>query len=272
MTDNISIKDRLDPRQLSLWAVALLIFLAALGLWVLLGERGVEKIEGMFEKSENQAPVSTSPRGQIVAQQLAFNNAADAIKPAVASICSYANSASGNPNKSGHSWKGLGSGVIVSPQGYIVTTNEIVNQAQDIKVTRFEKGHTHIYHGEVVTTFPMYDLAVLKVTSNKPLPSSMLGDSSRTMLGGWALAVGSPLGMKQMMVSGLISSIDRRRGFRTSMATGEGFIGGPLISNGGEIIGIVTTNGYAVSSNVVRKLLEGIGIPHLTNLNATGGL
>ncbi len=262
------------------WLIAGGVFAVVLVLWLFLGERGIERIEGMWERRGDANPAPVTSQGQIVAQQFFFNDAANAVKPAVVSIHSYqgayqrggpAGAGQSFAGGGGHSWQSIGAGVIISPQGYIVTAGQVVAEATHIKITRFDLGHTHIYDGEVVSRFPSIDLAVVKIAVNNPLPSSMLGDSSNMGMGDWVLAIGSPLGMKPMAVSGIISSVDASGALRTSMPAGNGFLGGPLVNSAGEVIGIISGNGYAIASNKARESLNAMQVPYLPNLSLTGG-
>lgn len=271
---------RMPKSQSISWVIAGALFSVVLVWWIVLGKRGVERIEGGFERWQNQREarvenplVRANSQNQVVAQQFYFNDAALAVLPAVVGISTYRNLPGGG-SQTGHSWLGVGSGFIVSPQGHILTTARIASKATHIKVTRFDQGHTHIYEGELVASFPAKGLAVIKISAADPLPTTMLGDSSVSDMGDWVLAIGSRMGMKQTTVKGIISSVDARGRLKTSMPVRASLAGGALVNNAGEVIGIMSGRGYAVPSNKARSVLANLQVPYSPNLRmmAGGGL
>ncbi len=269
------------PKSRSIsWVIAGALFAVVLVWWVVLGKRGVERVEGNFERWQNRREakvenplVNAGGQNRVVAQQFYFNDAALAVSPAVVGISTYQD-LPGTGAKSGHSWLGIGSGVIISPQGHILTTDRVGSKATHIKVTRFDRGHTHIYEGELVASFPAKGLAVIKISAADPLPTTMLGDSSVSDMGDWVLAIGSRMGMKQTTVKGIISSVDARGRLKTSMPVRPSLAGGALVNNAGEVIGIMSGKGYAVPSNKARSVLANLQVPYSPNLRmmAGGGL
>lgn len=136
-----------------------------------------------------------------------------------------------------------GSGFVIDPNGYILTNYHVVKDANKIK-TRFIDGT--IFTASVVGFDEETDLAVIKVTSNKALKASRIGDSERVSVGDWVLAIGSPFGLEQTVTAGIISAkervTDQNRNFQqflqTDAAINPGNSGGPLINLAGEVIGI----------------------------------
>ena len=98
--------------------------------------------------------------------------------------------------------RGLGSGVIVSPEGYILTNNHVVDGATDVKVTLSDKRE---FKARVVGTDPKTDIAVLKIDASD-LPAIVVGDSSKIQIGDYALAVGNPFGVGKTVTMGIVSA------------------------------------------------------------------
>jgi len=149
------------------------------------------------------------------------------------------------PMEQPHNYKqhGLGSGVIVSPDGYILTNFHVVGHADEIHVTLMDKRE---FTAKVVGKDQKTDLALIKINTNQPLPSAILGDSSRSEVGDWVLAIGSPFGFNLTVTSGIISAEGRALGgnydnfIQTDASINPGNSGGPLFNTHGEVIGINT--------------------------------
>lgn len=170
---------------------------------------------------------------------------------------------------------GLGSGVIVSPDGHILTNNHVVEGADDIVVTIGRE--THEYKAKKVGTDPNTDLAVLKI-EGKGLPAITFGDSDKTRVGDIAIAVGNPFGLTQSVSMGVISATGRGIGImgaegyenfiQTDASINPGNSGGALVDVEGRLIGINTAIfsrtggnqgiGFAVPSNLAHGIMESI--------------
>ena len=167
--------------------------------------------------------------------------------------------------------RGLGSGVIVSADGHILTNHHVVDGAQDIRV---ELSDGRALPARVVGSDPPSDLAVLKVDA-AGLPVLPLGDSDRARVGDVVLAVGNPLGVGQTVTSGIISAKGRRTGLsdgsfedflQTDAAINRGNSGGPLVNTQGELVGINSQIlsptgvsigiGFAIPANMARNVME----------------
>jgi serine protease Do len=154
--------------------------------------------------------------------------------------------------------RSLGSGVIVDSKGYIVTNRHVVEKADRIRV-RFEDDPPGVQHeAKVIGTDQETDLAVIKVETDRALPSAKMGNSDSMQVGDWVLAVGSPFGLTETVTAGIVSAKGRdivpNRQFQTFIQTdaaiNPGNSGGPLVNMAGEVIGINTailseTNAYA---------------------------
>ena len=170
---------------------------------------------------------------------------------------------------------GLGSGVIISPDGYIVTNNHVVDGAVDLSVTTSDR---RILPAKVVGVDPLTDLAVIKVNASN-LPSVPWGDSTKLHPGQMVLAFGNPYGFRFTVTRGIISALnrpnlsstDRRKPgefIQTDAAINPGNSGGPLVDARGEVIGINTFlispsgsfsgMGFAIPTQIVRPTVESL--------------
>jgi serine protease Do len=148
--------------------------------------------------------------------------------------------------------RGLGSGVIVSPDGYILTNNHVVGHADEIHVTLLDKRE---FTAKVVGKDPKTDLALIKIDTNQPLPAASLGDSDVTEVGDWVVAIGSPFGFNLTVTSGIVSAKGRALGgnydnfIQTDASINPGNSGGPLFNTSGQVIGINTAIYSSTGSN-----------------------
>jgi len=169
---------------------------------------------------------------------------------------------------------GLGSGVIISPDGYIVTNNHVVDGAVDVNVTLHDR---RILTAKVIGTDPLTDLAVIKVDATN-LPSVPLGDSTQLRPGQTVLAFGNPLGYRFSVTRGIVSALNRpnpgsdRRApgefIQTDAAINPGNSGGPLVDARGEVVGINTFlisetggfsgMGFAIPTQIVKPTVESL--------------
>lgn len=167
---------------------------------------------------------------------------------------------------------GLGSGVIVSPQGYILTNNHVVEEADEIEVF-FNDGRKAT--AKVIGTDPDSDLAVLKVEVDK-LPTIVLGNSDALQVGDQVLAIGNPFGVGQTVTSGIVSALGRNQlgintfenFIQTDAAINPGNSGGALVDTNGNLLGINTAIysrsggsmgiGFAIPVATAKQVLEDI--------------
>lgn len=167
--------------------------------------------------------------------------------------------------------RGLGSGVIVSHDGYILTNNHVVDGVTSVKV---ELPDSRSYTAKVIGTDPATDLAVVKIDA-KELPTLEIGDSDAVKIGDVVLAVGNPLGVGETVTSGIISAKGRQtpdngEGYQdflqTDAAINHGNSGGALVNVGGQLIGInsqilTPTDGniglgFAIPSNMAKQVMD----------------
>ncbi|WP_416401649.1 Do family serine endopeptidase [Alicycliphilus denitrificans] len=167
---------------------------------------------------------------------------------------------------------GLGSGVIISPDGYILTNNHVVEGADEIEVTLTDSRRAR---ATVIGTDPETDLAVLKVQLDK-LPVIVLGDSDKLAVGDQVLAIGNPFGVGQTVTSGIVSALGRthlgintfENFIQTDAAINPGNSGGALVDVNGNLMGINTAIysrsggsmgiGFAIPVSTAKQVLEGI--------------
>jgi len=167
----------------------------------------------------------------------------------------------------------VGSGVIISPDGYIVTNNHVVDGATDIRVTMNDR---RILPAKLIGTDPLTDLAVLKVSAND-LPNVSWGDSTQLHPGQTVLAFGNPFGLRFTVTRGIVSALNRANPdlsdrhkpgefIQTDAAINPGNSGGPLVNARGEVIGINTFlisssgsfsgAGFAIPTQIVKPTVD----------------
>lgn len=162
--------------------------------------------------------------------------------------------------------RSLGSGFIISEDGYILTNNHVIDGADDIKV-KLDDGRE--LKGEVKGTDPKLDLALIKVTSKDKLPVAELGDSDAIQVGEWVMAIGNPFGLAETVTAGIISAKGRVIGsgpyddfIQTDASINPGNSGGPLFNARGEVVGINTAIvaggqgiGFAIPVNMAKTII-----------------
>jgi serine protease Do len=167
---------------------------------------------------------------------------------------------------------GLGSGVIISPKGYVLTNNHVIEGADAIKVKLHDETE---YEAEIVGTDKPTDMAVIKVKGFKgKMPTLPLGDSEKMRIGEWVIAVGNPYGLSHTVTTGIISAKGRKNTginsyenfLQTDAAINPGNSGGALLSISGELIGINTAIfsrsggyqgiGFAIPINMAKKITQ----------------
>lgn len=241
---------------------ALLLVTTMFGLW-----------PGAFVSAAEPPASSTSTANglrMLEEMQSVITELAESAKPSVVSLFPINATGKGRdfaqeriPNA-----PGSGAGVIITPDGHIITNNHVVGDATEIEVRLSDK--TKLI-AQVVGKDPDTDLAVLKVTSNHPLPSARFGDSTTVRVGQWVLAVGNPFGLERTVTLGVVSGIGRENVnlsryenfIQTDASINPGNSGGPLFNLRGEVIGINTAIinfaqgiGFAIPSNMAKQVLQ----------------
>lgn len=264
----------------------LFFIVMALILGYIVGERS-----DFFEKKSSMRPytynlqVPDNPSGK----SPAFSNIVKVISPLVVNISTTKKSLGKETPPFSHffdspfqdffepfnmpkKWKEeslLGSGVLVSQDGYIITNNHVVERADEIKVTLYDQ---QTYKGKIIGTDPKTDIAVIKISADN-LPSIKWGDSDSLQVGEFVLAFGNPFSLGHTVTMGIVSALGRANVgiadyedfIQTDAAINPGNSGGPLVNIKGELVGINTaifskTGGYqgigfAVPSNMARSVM-----------------
>jgi serine protease Do len=165
-----------------------------------------------------------------------------------------------------HRQRNLGSGFIISDDGYILTNNHVVSGADEIKV-KLSDGRE--FNGEVKGRDEKFDLALIKIQAKGNLPIAPLGDSDKLEVGEWVMAIGNPFGLAQTVTAGIVSAQGRVIGsgpyddyIQTDASINPGNSGGPLFNTDGEVIGINTAIvaggqgiGFAIPVNMAKSII-----------------
>ncbi|MBF0184918.1 MAG: trypsin-like peptidase domain-containing protein [Magnetococcales bacterium] len=185
---------------------------------------------------------------------------------------------------SGVAMESIGSGVIVSSDGYVISNFHVVEKSKSIFVTVFNPQGTQRYPADIVRLDPMRDLALLKINTPLPLQAAPLGNSDLIQVGDPVITVGCPFGLDQTVSKGIVSGsrkavaiegVIHKDLLQTDAAINQGNSGGPLVSRYGYVVGINTAIysptqafsgvGFAVPVNAVREFLaEVVTVPEVT--------
>jgi serine protease Do len=250
--DRATEQERAILRKLRVWIAALAVacLVAGIGIGAMLS--------GHTIKAQNEAQIARAPE----ALSASFAEIARRVEPAVVNIETTQASpelsekdedkedqSTNNPlldmfrRQRRSPQRGVGSGFIVNPKGYILTNYHVVEDAARITVG-LQSGEK--YRGTVVGFDGETDVAVIKIDAGKDLPTVTLGDSNAAQVGDWVLAMGSPFGLDQTVTAGIISKKERespyfnvfQRFLQTDAAINRGNSGGPLVNMRGEVIGM----------------------------------
>ena len=227
--------------------------------------------------------ITEAPALPAAAGATTYSGAAKRASPAVVNIAT-SKAPSRNPqaedpwfrfffgDQGGQPQTGLGSGVIVSSEGYVLTNNHVIEGADDIEVMLSDGRKTS---GKVVGSDPETDLAVLKIDLDK-LPAITFGDSDALEVGDVVLAIGNPFGVGQTVTSGIVSALGRNQlgintfenFIQTDAAINPGNSGGALVDAGGNLMGINTAIysrsggsmgiGFAIPASTARQVMESL--------------
>jgi len=242
------------------------------------------KDEPLFFKSKRPAaeaepPVKDVP-ADILATQHAFSQVSKKVTPIVVNISTISRKKLVRPlpdlpplfeeffgGGAARRDKSLGSGFIISRDGFIVTNEHVVRDAESIRV---KLSNDKVYEARVVGGDPKTDIAVIKIDTTD-LPVAVLGDSDRIEVGQWAIAIGNPFGLERSMTVGIISATGRsnvgiesiENFIQTDASINPGNSGGPLLNIHGEVVGINTAIvaagqgiGFAIPTNMARPIIS----------------
>ena len=263
-------------KRLLPWLCFLLLFCLA-GC----GEDEPTKVTTSVRKTEAAPPVETPP-AELLSTQHAFIEVSEKVTPAVVNIRAERVRAMSRISPLFEEFFGdlfpaprrerreqsLGSGFIMSADGYILTNEHVVAGAEEIKVQLTDQ---QVLPGKVVGVDAKTDVAVLKIESPEPLPVVVLGDSDRLRVGQWALAIGNPFGLDSTLTVGVISATGRANVgiedyedfIQTDASINPGNSGGPLLNIYGEVVGINTAIvaagqgiGFAIPINLASLIAD----------------
>jgi serine protease Do len=246
---------------------------------------GREKEKNIFyETGKVDSPVKDVPK-DILATQQAFTNLVKVVTPSVVNISTiskkklvqplieispfFGDLFEETPSRPRYRKESsLGSGIIINKDGYIITNDHVVRDAESIQV---KLSNESIYDAKVVGSDPKSDIAVIKINSKEPLPVAVLGDSDKLQVGQWAIAIGNPFGLDRTVTVGVVSATGRsnmgietyENFIQTDASINPGNSGGPLLNVNGEVIGINTAIvaagqgiGFAIPVNMAKRVVE----------------
>jgi len=234
-------------------------------------------------RSDKVKPPVEKPAPELISTQEAFIEVSEKVTPAVVNISAARMAAAREISPFFEDFFGdlfrqhspyrrkeqsLGSGFILSEDGYILTNEHVVKGAEEIKVKLSDQ---RTYDGKVVGSDPRTDVAVIKITAQEKLPTVVLGDSDTLKVGQWALAIGNPFGLDRTLTVGVISATGRadvgiedyEDFIQTDASINPGNSGGPLLNIYGEVMGINTAIvasgqgiGFAIPINLARLIAD----------------
>ncbi|UFS72750.1 DegQ family serine endoprotease [Geomonas sp. RF6] len=262
--------------------VVAIILLVSCALVACKKKEGVTYYESTRKESA-EPPVKEVPKDILVTQQ-AFTNLVHKVTPSVVNISTigkkklvrpffefspffedFFGDGGGRPQYKRES--SLGSGFILNKDGYIVTNDHVVRDAETIRV---KLSNDKVYTGKVIGADPKTDIAVIKIDVKGPLPAAVLGDSDKLQVGQWAVAIGNPFGLDRTVTVGVISATGRsdmgietyEDFIQTDASINPGNSGGPLLNIYGEVIGINTAIvaagqgiGFAIPVNMAKQIV-----------------
>ncbi len=246
-----------------------------------------KKQEPVFYESSRkgtaESPVKEVTK-DILATQQAFSNVVKAVNPTVVNISTVSKKklvqpffefspffddffGGGRMRPQYRREKSLGSGFIINSDGYIITNDHVVRDAESIQV---KLSNEKVYDGKVVGNDQKTDIAVIKINAGQPLKPAVLGDSDKLQVGQWAIAIGNPFGLDRTVTVGVISATGRANMgietyedfIQTDASINPGNSGGPLLNVYGEVIGINTAIvaagqgiGFAIPVNMAKQVV-----------------
>ncbi len=221
--------------------------------------------------------LNTTAPGTAKGLQSSYHGIIDSVRPAVISIDAVTQVQSANPADTDANYARIGSGVIIDPRGYALSSMHVVNGASSLKATVYSPTGALEYPLKIVKADQASDLVLLRIQGDGPFPHASLGDSNGTRTGDVVLAIGSPFGFEQSVTSGIISSRNRTLNvggivyenlIQTDSPINKGNSGGPLINTKGDVIAINTA---IYSSNGVYSGVS-FAVPINRSLDLVGGV
>jgi serine protease Do len=234
-------------------------------------------------KGTAEAPVKEVPK-DILSTQQAFTTLVKTVTPAVVNISTVSKKklvqpffetspffedffGEGRSRPQYRRENSLGSGFIINPEGYIITNDHVIRDAESIQV---KLSNESVYSARVVGSDQKTDIAVIKINAREKLPTAVLGDSDKLQVGQWAIAIGNPFGLDRTVTVGVISATGRsnmgietyENFIQTDASINPGNSGGPLLNVYGEVVGINTAIvaagqgiGFAIPVNMAKQIV-----------------
>ncbi len=249
--------------------ISLIVIGIVFGVVLVSGFGGIKPSYADIQIGADKPPVTNIDQ-QAEAFNNAFINVAQKVTPSIVQITVVSKVKNSIPDE--FKWffpfkdnipkeeQGAGSGIIISPDGYILTNNHVVENAEQVEVTLYDNRQ---FDAKVIGSDPLTDLGVIKIDA-KDLPAAYLGDSDKIKVGQWVMAIGNPLSLTSTVTAGIISATDRQirlnqrktnnyavdNYIQTDAAINPGNSGGALVDLNGAVIGInsaIATNGMTQS-------------------------
>jgi Do/DeqQ family serine protease len=245
------------------------------------GEQQETHVATSVRQTETPPPVE-APAPELLLSQKAFIEVSEKVTPAVVNIRAekvktldrlnplfeefFGDFFKSPPSEQRE--RSLGTGFILSEDGYILTNEHVVSGAEKIKVRLTDN---RVFSGKVIGADPKTDVAVIKIEAEEPLPVVVLGDSDMLRVGQWALAIGNPFGLDSTLTVGVISATGRtdvgiedyENFVQTDASINPGNSGGPLLNIYGEVVGVNTAIvasgqgiGFAIPINLARLISD----------------
>ncbi len=237
-------------------------------------ERTWDNMAGRVDPSAlNTAPVPGSARSL----QTSYHSIIESVRPAVISIDAVMQDQNANAGGAIANYTRIGSGVIIDPRGYTLSSLHVVNGASSLKATVYSPTGALEYPIKIVKGDRTSDLVLLRIQGDGPFPHASLGDSNAIRTGDVVISIGSPFGFEQSVTSGIISSRSRTLNIggmvyenliQTDSSINKGSSGGPLINAKGDVIGINT----AIYSSDGTFSGISFAVPINRSLELTGGV
>jgi Do/DeqQ family serine protease len=265
-----------------------LLVLLLLSLLMILPTAGCTKKESaapFTESGRHQDPPVKDPPKDLITSQQAFMAVAKTVTPSVVNISTVSRKrvkqpffefspffddffGGGQPRPRYKKESSLGSGFIINKEGYIITNDHVVKNAETIQV---KLSNDKVYNAKIIGEDPKTDIAVIKLIGAVDLPVSVLGDSDKLQVGQWAIAIGNPFGLDRTVTVGVISATGRSNMgietyedfIQTDASINPGNSGGPLLNVYGEVVAINTAIvaagqgiGFAIPINMAKNVVN----------------
>jgi len=225
----------------------------------------------------DQTALTTAAPGSAKALQTSYHGIIDDTRPAVISIDAVSQGQNANPGDPVANYTRIGSGVIIDPRGYALSSLHVVEGASSLKATVYGQAGALEYPLKIVKADKTSDLVLLRIQGDGPFPYASLGDSNSARTGDIVISIGSPFGFEQSVTSGIISSRNRTLNvggmvyenlIQTDSSINKGSSGGPLLNAKGDVIGINT----AIYSSSGQFVGISFAVPINRSLDLLGGV